>query len=158
MKKTTVIPLMTLTISLIIGALSVMMIFLSSCTNNNFLPKEEGYYYIDRIDSVFFVKYNSIFLLNNKNEKIWLLSEKLINKDTLYYSISKYHLLKENSIVKLNLLKNDTLKFIEANLRSSRGGKTYYDIDKHTTICVDEKINYDIYFSPQIIDLYRRNE
>jgi len=156
MKRTIAIRLMIN--SLVIAVLSTIVFQFSSCSHSNFLPREEGYYYVDRIDSVFFIKYNSLFLLNNRNEKIWLLSEKLANKDTLYRSISKYRLLKENTIVKLDLYKFDTLKYLKANIQSSRGGKTYYDIDNHTTICVDEIISYDIYFSPKIIDLYRRNE
>jgi hypothetical protein len=140
-------------ISLIIVLTGTMIISLSSCVSNN-LHNETGYYYVESIDSSFFVDYNSIFLSNKGKESIWLLSEKLLNKDTIYNSIEKYQKLKEKSFVKLDLIKNDKLKYIKSKLIKHRVSSIVYVIDDNVIAWQDDTIKYNIYFSPQVLDVY----
>ena len=140
-------------ISLIIILTATIIITLTSCVSNN-LHKESGYYYIDRVDSTFFVNYNSIFLSNRSKERVWLLSEKLLNKDTIYNSIEKFQKLKENSLVKLDLIKNDTLKYMKSTIEKHRVSSIEYEIDDYVPVWKDDTIKYNIYFSPQVLDVY----
>jgi|GEM_PF-6020726 hypothetical protein len=139
---------------LLIVLIVTIIILLSSCISNNNLSVEYGYYYVDRIDSTFFISYNSIFLSNYKNVKIWLLTEKILNKDTIFNSKNKYQKLEENSIVKLDLYKIDTLKCIKSVFNPDRVSGVGYDIDDKKTIWENDTIKYDIYFCPHLIDLY----
>ncbi len=116
--------------------------------------KEYGYYYVDRIDSTFFVSYNSIFLLNNKKEKILLLTEKLLYKDTIYNSSEKFQKVKDNSILKLDLIKIDTLKYIKSTLKQHRVSGIEYEIDDYVVVWENDTIKYNVYLSPQLLDVY----
>ena len=138
---------------LIFILIGTMILSLSSYTNSN-LSNEYGYYYVDRIDSTFFVRYNSIFLLNNKKEKMWLLTERLFNKDTIYNSHEKFQRLKENSIIKIDLTKIDTLKCIKSTFKKHRVSGIEYEIDDYVVAWKNDTIKYNLYFSPQLLDVY----
>ncbi len=158
MEKQKRFTLITTPISIFIIVLTcTISISLFSCVNNN-LPSENGYFYVERLDSTFFINYNSIILSNNRKEKVWLLTEKLLNKETIYNSIEKYQKLKENSVVKLDLVKNDTLKCLKSTYNVRGRGRFVYDIDDKTTVWKDDTIKYNVFFSPQLLDIYIINQ
>lgn len=154
MKKQKKFTLTTIPInSFVITLIFTISMSLLSCANNN-LPSENGYFYVERLDTTFFINYNSILLSNDRKEKVWLLSEKLLNKETIYNSIEKYQKLKENSVVKLDLVKNDSLKCIKSSINVRGRGRFVYDIDDKTTVWKDDTIKYNVFFSPQLFDIY----
>ncbi|MDD5362071.1 MAG: hypothetical protein PHN88_08055 [Ignavibacteria bacterium] len=132
-----------------------LIVLLSSCTGNPNLSSKDGYYYINRIDSVFFVDYNSIFLSNSDNKKIWLLSKKLLNRDTIFNSLEKYEQLNEDAVIKLDLVKNDTLKIMKSTYRfKDTHDRFVYDFSDNSIAWDTDTIKHVVYFSPQVLDVY----
>lgn len=52
------------------------------------------------------------------------------------------------------LIKIDTLKCIKSTFIQHRSGKLGYDIDDNTIAWSDDTIRYNVYFSPQLLDVY----
>lgn len=116
---------------------------------------KNGFYFIETVDTTFFVKYNSIFVSDNNGIK-WILSDKIPDETNDFILLNGYKKIKRNTFVKLDLIKIDTLKIIESNVKPHRTSKIEYTFDDKLVVWKNDTIKYDVFFSPQLYGLYTR--
>jgi len=133
--------------------IGILFFVFSSCSQSYYVQNEHNQYYVETIDTTFFVKYISIVLHNNTDKNIWLLSEKLINNDSLNSYKSSFRKLNEKTTVKLDLVKIDTLKLIKASFHPDRVSGFMYMVND-VIFWDSDTVKHDIYFSPQLKDIY----
>jgi len=123
-----------------------------SCSGINHGNKN-GVYYIEAVDTNFFKKYNSIFVSDNNGIK-WVLSEKISDEARGLILQKGFNKIEKNNSVKLDLIKIDTLKVIESNVKPHRTSKIEYSFDSKLVVWENDTIKYDVYFSPQLYGIY----
>ncbi len=85
-------------------------VLFSSCVSTRFDFKEYNKYKVEKIDSTGFMEYNYMYLTNSNHEYFWLLSNKLVNKDSVFNHKNNFRKIERNDIVNVQLIKIDTIK------------------------------------------------
>lgn len=134
-------------------------VLFSSCVSTKININEYNNFKVSSIDSTFFTNYNYLFITNGGDGNFFVLSNKITNKDTIYNHLSNFRKIFSGDNINIQLVKIDTLKTIKSSvhMQAPRGGRDWITLDSYNGIAWDnDTIKTDVYFSPQIFDLYIR--